>query len=84
MDAFKDRVAVITGSGGSAVWMSDILSAHGRLELDKNIFVRKIENIRLAQRDSQLMTHRERERTIAPSAEHRQFAKHFCHGCAPT
>jgi acetate---CoA ligase (ADP-forming) len=26
------RVAVITGSGGSAVWMSDILSAHG-LEL---------------------------------------------------
>jgi acetate---CoA ligase (ADP-forming) len=27
-----NRVAVITGSGGSAVWMSDILSAHG-LEL---------------------------------------------------
>jgi acyl-CoA synthetase (NDP forming) len=27
-----NRVAVITGSGGSAVWMSDILSAH-RLEL---------------------------------------------------
>jgi acetate---CoA ligase (ADP-forming) len=27
-----DRVAVITGSGGSAVWMADILSAHG-LEL---------------------------------------------------
>src|SRR5713101_1515613 len=24
-----NRVAVITGSGGSAVWMSDILSAHG-------------------------------------------------------
>ena len=27
-----NRVAIITGSGGSAVWMSDILSAHG-LEL---------------------------------------------------
>src|SRR4029079_19512272 len=27
-----NRVAVITGSGGSAVWMADILSAHG-LEL---------------------------------------------------
>ena len=27
-----DRVAVITGSGGSAVWMSDLLAAHG-LEL---------------------------------------------------
>src|SRR5258708_9422583 len=24
-----NRVAIITGSGGSAVWMSDILSAHG-------------------------------------------------------
>src|SRR6201987_1764935 len=24
-----NRVAVITGSGGSAVWMSDILAAHG-------------------------------------------------------
>jgi acyl-CoA synthetase (NDP forming) len=24
-----DRVAIITGSGGSAVWMADILSAHG-------------------------------------------------------
>ena len=27
-----NRVAIITGSGGSAVWMADILSAHG-LEL---------------------------------------------------
>src|SRR3982751_2251912 len=27
-----NRVAVITGSGGSAVWMADVLSAHG-LEL---------------------------------------------------
>ncbi|HYM73526.1 MAG TPA: acetate--CoA ligase family protein [Stellaceae bacterium] len=33
-----NRVAIITGSGGSAVWMADILSAHGlevpELELD--------------------------------------------------
>jgi acyl-CoA synthetase (NDP forming) len=34
-----DRVAIITGSGGSAVWMADILSAHGLEvpELEKDL-----------------------------------------------
>jgi acyl-CoA synthetase (NDP forming) len=35
----SNRVAIITGSGGSAVWMADILSAHGLEvpELEKDI-----------------------------------------------